>query len=428
MTTASSPTALSTRLDSREACVGADALDELAGFREEFDLPAGLIYLDGNSLGPLPRGATRRALEVVSEEWGEELIGSWNSRGWFDLPTLLGDKLGRLIGAQPGEVVVTDSTSVNIFKALSASIAIQAVDHPQRRVIVTEADEFPTDRYLATGIARLIQRGYEVRTVDGPESLAEALDDDVVAVLLSQVNYRTGAMYDLERTTARIHECGALAIWDLAHAAGAVPVDLTGANADFAVGCTYKFLNAGPGAPGFIWVAERHQLRASQPLSGWWSHERPFAMHRDYAPAAGIRRYLCGTQPIVSLSLVETGLDVAVRADIAAVRRKSLRMSDLLIQLVETRLGHHDLRLVTPRPHVRRGSHVSFSHPRAYQAVQALIAKGVVGDYREPGLMRFGITPLYLRYVDIWDAVEALRDVLDHGLWEHVDSAQLAVT
>ena len=342
-------TPLAPTLHTREACVAADQADELADFRNEFDLPPGLIYLDGNSLGPRPRTASARALDVVNREWGRDLIGSWNSNGWFDLPTVLGDKVARLVGGWPGEVVVSDSTSVNIFKALSASIAIQALDHPDRRILVVEADSFPTDGYIAEGLTKLMSRGYVLREVVDPLQLADALDVDVVAVLLSHVNYRTGAMYDLEQTTRSIRDCGALAIWDLAHSAGAVPVDLNSAGADFAVGCTYKYLNGGPGAPAFIWVPQRHQVRAEQPLSGWWGHARPFAMEATYAPAAGIRRYLCGTQPIVSMSLMEAGLDIALHADMAAVRRKSLRLSDLLIRLVETRLAKHPLALARAR-------------------------------------------------------------------------------
>ena len=415
-------------LHTRMSCVAADRVDELAPFREEFDLPAGLIYLDGNSLGPRPRAAEAMALDVVNREWGHDLIASWNSNAWFDLPTVLGDKVGRLIGARSGEVVVSDSTSVNIFKALAASIALQARDHPDRRVIVVEKDSFPTDGYIAEGLTKLASRGYRLRVVAGPEALAEALDVDVVSVLLSHVDYRTGAMYDLDGTTRTIHDSGALAVWDLAHSAGAVPVDLNAAGADFAVGCTYKYLNGGPGAPAFIWVPQRHQAHAEQPLSGWWGHVRPFAMEPTYAPAAGIRRYLCGTQPVVSLALVEAGLDIALKADMAAVRRKSLALSDLFIHLVETRLGDHPLVLATPGEHARRGSHVSFTHPQAYQVIQALISRGVVGDYREPSLLRFGLTPLYLGYADVWDTVDAMQDVLDNELWRDVRGERLTVT
>ncbi len=354
-------------MHTRESCIEADRKDPLASLRGQFDLPEGILYLDGNSLGPLPRAAQARSLQVLKEEWGSGLIRSWNAAHWFELPGRLGDKLAPLLGAGPGEVVLTDTISLNVFKAL---------------------------------------------------------DEDVVAVLLSHVNYRTGALYDMAAVTGLAHRHGILAIWDLAHSAGAVPIDLRGAQADFAVGCTYKYLNAGPGAPGFIWVPARHQDRFWQPLSGWWGHRRPFDMSAEYQPAEGIRRYLCGTQPVLSLALVECELDLALKADMAAVRAKSLALSDLFIELVEQRCARHPLTLVTPREHARRGSHVSFCHPHGYAVIQALIARGVIGDYREPEIMRFGITPLYLGYADIWDAVEALRDLLDRGAWDRPEYHQ----
>ena len=405
-------------MQTREHCVERDRLDPLAHLRPQFDLPGGLIYLDGNSLGVLPRAARARSIEVLSEEWGAGLIRSWNRAGWFDLPSRLGDKLARLLGAGPGEVVVTDTTSLNIFKALAAALRIQHASLPDRRVIVSERDNFPTDLYMVQGMIDFLQQGYELRLIDADHPLEEALKDDVAVLSLSHVNYRTGAMHDMAAVTGLAHRRGALALWDLAHSAGAVPVDLTGADADFAVGCTYKYLNGGPGAPAFIWVSPRHQDRFWQPLSGWWGHDSPFAMSVDYQPAPGIRRFLCGTQPILSLSLVECGLDVALDADMADVRTKSLALSDLFIRLVEERCAAHPLTLVTPRDHARRGSHVSFSHPEGYAVMQALIARGVIGDYREPEVLRFGITPLYVGYADVWDAVETLRDILDTRAWD----------
>lgn len=403
----------------RENCLDADRKDPLVGLKAEFDLPDGVIYLDGNSLGVLPRSARARTFEVLNHEWGTGLIRSWNAAGWFELPVRLGDKLGRLLGAGPGEVVVTDTTSLNLFKAIAAALRIQQASHPNRRVIVSERESFPTDLYMVQGMIDFLQQGYELRLVDAEHSLEDAFSADNVAVLLlSHVNYRTGAMHDMAATTALAHRHGALAIWDVAHSAGAAPVDLRGADADFAVGCTYKYLNGGPGAPAFIWVSPRHQDRAWQPLSGWWGHERPFAMTTDYTPAPGIRRFLCGTQPVLSLALVECGLDVALAADMAAVRAKSLAITDLFIRLVEERCAAHPLTLVTPRDHARRGSHVSFRHPQGYAVMQALIARGVIGDYREPEVLRFGVTPLYLGYADIWDAVETLRDILDTRAWD----------
>ncbi|MGA2079529.1 MAG: kynureninase [Holophaga sp.] len=408
----------------RESCAEADQNDPLRHLKQAFVLPDGVTYLDGNSLGPLPRAARARGARVLEQEWGAGLVRSWNSAGWFDLPTRLGDLLAGLIGAGPGETVVTDTISVNLFKALAAALEIQKEDHPGRRVIVSERDTFPTDLYMVQGLAEFLGQGHELRLVDDGLPLERALGDDVAVALLSHVNYRTGALHDLAAVTALAHRHGALAIWDLAHSAGAVPVDLRGGDADFAVGCTYKFLNAGPGAPGFIWVAPRHQERLRQPLSGWWGHEQPFAMEPGYRPVQGIRRCLCGTQPVLSLALVECGLDVALRADIQVVRRKSLALGDLFIKLVEQRCARHNLALVTPREHARRGSQVSFRHREGYAVIQALIARGVIGDYREPELMRFGITPLYLGFADVWDAVEALRDVLDSRGWDRPEFRQ----
>ncbi|MGA7204336.1 MAG: aminotransferase class V-fold PLP-dependent enzyme, partial [Specibacter sp.] len=306
-------------LTTREACVAADAVDPLASFRSRFILPKGAIYLDGNSLGPRPVGALERAQQVIAEEWGEGLIRSWNTAGWFELPGRLGDKLAKLIGGRRGETVVTDTTSLNLFKALASAIRIQQVDHPGRRVIVTERDNFPTDIYIAEGITDFLNSvaeemgvRYEVRLIDDELPLAAALDGSTAVLALSHVNYRTGAMWDMAAVTAQAHAVGALAIWDLAHSAGAVAVDLNGADADYAVGCTYKYLNGGPGSPAFIWVNARHQDRFWQPLAGWWSHAKPFDMADSYAPANTINRFLCGTQPIASLAMVETGLDISL--------------------------------------------------------------------------------------------------------------------
>ncbi|OZI43352.1 kynureninase [Bordetella genomosp. 4] len=416
-------------MHTREACLQADQQDPLAPLKAQFDIPAGVLYMDGNSLGVLPKAAVARSAQVIQQEWGQGLIRSWNDASWFELPSRLGDKLGRLIGAGTGQVVVTDTTSLNLFKSLAAAIRIQQQAAPQRKIIVSERDNFPTDLYMIQGMIDLLQQGYEMRLVDEDLSLEQALDDSVAVLLLSHVNYRTGHMYDMADVTAQAHARGALTIWDLAHAAGAVPVDLTGANADFAVGCTYKYLNGGPGAPAFIWVAPRHTDHFWQPLSGWWGHQRPFDMAVNYEPAGGIRRYLCGTQPIVSLSLVECGLDISLQADMNEVRRKSLALTDLFIALVESRCARHPLTLVTPREHAHRGSHVSLRHPHGYAVMQALIARGVIGDYREPEVLRFGFTPLYFGYTDVWDAVEILTDVLDSEIWKQPEfSRRGAVT
>ncbi|WP_336730772.1 kynureninase [Achromobacter ruhlandii] len=411
-------------MNTREACVAADRQDPLAPLKARFDLPPGVLYMDGNSLGVMPRAAAARAAEVITQEWGTGLIRSWNTAGWFELPSRLGDKLAGLLGAKAGELVITDTTSLNIFKALAASLRIQQKRQPGRRVILSERDNFPTDLYMIQGMIDLLQQGYEMRLIDDDLSLDRALDEDVAVVLLSHVNYRSGQMHDMAAVTRQAHERGALVIWDLAHAAGAVPVDLNGADADYAVGCTYKYLNGGPGSPAFIWVAPRHIPDFWQPLSGWWGHQRPFDMTVAYEPAGGIRRYLCGTQPIVSLAMVECGLDVAREADMAEVRRKSLALGDLFIALVEERCAGHPLTLVTPRDHAQRGSHVSLRHPNGYEVMQALIARGLIGDYREPEVLRFGLTPLYFGYADVWDAVEILKDVLDSKAWDKPEFKQ----
>ena len=416
-----------TCLNSRDDCLAMDARDPLAPLRARFDLPDGVIYLDGNSLGARPRAALARSQQVVAQEWGRDLIRSWNSAGWFAMPKRLGDRLAPLIGAHAGEVVVTDTTSLNLFKALAAALAIQQQNNPARRTIVTERANFPTDIYMAEGLTRWLERGYRVRLVDSPEELAGAVDDDCAVLMLTHVNYRTGRRHDMAALSALAHARGALALWDLAHSAGAVPLDLHGDGADFAVGCTYKYLNGGPGAPAFIWVPQRHQAAFSHPLTGWWSHAQPFAMAHGFAAAEGIGRALCGTQPVLSLALVECGLEVFEETGMAAIRAKSLALTDLFIALVEARCARHPLGLVTPRAHAERGSHVSFTHPHGYAVMAALIERGVIGDYREPEIMRFGFTPLYTSHADVWDAVEVLRDILDNERYD-IHAARGAVT
>jgi kynureninase len=415
-------------MTTRDDCRALDARDPLAPLRGQFDLPEGVIYLDGNSLGARPRAALARVRDVVAREWGQDLIRSWNSAGWFDMPRRLGDRLAPLIGARAGEVVVTDSTSLNLFKALAAALSMQASGSgPGRRVIVTERSNFPTDIYIAEGLTSWLDRGYSVRLVDSNEELAAAIDADCAVVMLTHVNYRTGYQHDMEALTRHAHQAGALVVWDLAHSAGAVPLDLHAAEADFAVGCTYKYLNGGPGAPAFIWVPARHQAAFAQPLSGWWGHASPFAMAPGFAQVDGIGRALCGTQPIASLAMVECGLEAFEQTTMESIRAKSLALTDLFIELVETRCGAHPLGLVTPREHARRGSQVSFTHPHGYAAMQALIARGVIGDYREPAIMRFGFTPLYTSFADVWDAVAILKHILDHEDYD-IGAARGAVT
>ncbi|WP_250472961.1 kynureninase [Caballeronia sp. GAFFF1] len=413
-------------MKSRDDAAALDRDDPLARLRDQFALADGVIYLDGNSLGVPPKAAAARAASVIGSEWGEGLIRSWNTAGWFALPKRLGNKLSSLIGAEEDEVVVTDTISANLFKVLSAALKLANERDPKRRVIVSERSNFPSDLYIAQGLIEQLDRGYELRLVDDAAELPAAIDENTAIAMITHVNYRTGAMHDMAALTETIHRAGALAVWDLAHSAGAVPVDLNGVGADYAVGCTYKYLNGGPGSPGFVWVPKRHQNAFSQPLSGWWGHKKPFEMSPVYRPDDGIGRFLCGTQPIVSMALVECGLDVFLQTDMQALRRKSLALGDAFIALVEARCGAFPLTLATPRDHARRGSQVSFEHPHGYEVMQALIARGVIGDYREPGILRFGFTPLYTRFVDVWDAVEVLRDVLATESWRTPEFAERA--
>jgi kynureninase len=418
-------------------CRALDAQDPLLTLRELFHLPAGTIYLDGNSLGVLPKTAAARVADVVTREWGTDLIQSWNKNHWFELPQKVGDKIARIIGAGPGEVVAADTTSINLYKVLSAALNICAEDAPTRRQIVSERSNFPTDLYIAEALCKA--RGFELVLVE-PEEIAQALTAQVAVLMLTHVNYRTGAMHDMTAVTAAAHAEGALVVWDLAHSAGAVPVDLTAARADFAVGCGYKYLNGGPGAPAFVWVNPLHTDRCWQPLAGWWGHAAPFAFTPDYQPAPGITRYQCGTQPIISLAALDCGLDATLATEplggMSALRKKSLALTDLFIRLVEARCAGHGLGLATPVDHPRRGSQVCLTRSEgAYAIVQALIARGVVGDYRagdggrHQDILRFGFTPLYLGFEDVWHAVEHLRQVLESGEWRQPEfHRQQAVT
>lgn len=391
-----------------------DAADGLRSMRERFILPTGLIYLDGNSLGVASHAAFAELQKAATEEWGQDLIRSWNTAGWFDMPLSLGDRVGRLIGAATGQTVVCDTTSINIYKALHAAMALR----PDRSVIVSEGGSFPTDIYMAEGVVST-RAGASLRLegVDAPD-IEDLIDGTVAVVLVNHVNYKSGELRDMAALTKKAHENGALVIWDLCHTAGALPVHLDGANVDFAVGCTYKYLNGGPGAPAFIYAAERHHGAISQPLSGWWGHARPFAFEKHYAAGEGIRRFLCGTQPILSLRALKGALDIWDEVDMVALREKSLGLTDLFIALVEAKCGAYGLELESPRERAKRGSQISFSHPNAYEVMQALIARGVIGDFRAPSTMRFGFTPLYVSYADVWQAVVILEDILRTGSWQ----------
>jgi kynureninase len=419
----------------RDTCAALDADDTLAPLREQFDLPPGVIYLDGNSLGVLPKATAGRVQDVIRSEWGRDLIRSWNTAGWLDYPQRVGDKISRLIGAAPGEVVAADSTSVNLYKVLSVALAsVRARDPAGRRcVIVSERDNFPTDLYIAESLAR--QHGFTLRLVESDAIAAQltgAAGDELAVLMLTHVHYRTGRMHPMAEVTAAAHAAGALVVWDLAHSAGAVPVDLNGCDADFAVGCGYKYLNGGPGSPAFLWVHPRHLAQTPwQPLSGWMGHAAPFEFTPGYRPAAGVTGFLCGTPSAIALAALECGVDTVLAAEVhggmAAVRAKSLALTDLFGALVAQRCAGHGLTLHTPTDPAQRGSQVSlYREEGAYAIVQALIARGVIGDYRAPGILRFGFTPLYLRFVDVWDAVEHLVQVLQSGEWREARFNQRA--
>ncbi len=388
-----------------------DAQDPLRGFRSEFQLREGLIYLDGNSLGALPRAAAGRIAATVASEWGEGLITSWLGAEWITAPQRIGDKIATLLGAQPGEIIVADSTSVNVFKALTAAISLR----PGRAVILSESGNFPSDLYMMQGIAAF--SGGRLRAVTAaPEAVLDHLDADVAVLLLTQVHYKSGRVHDMAEVTRRAHEQGALVVWDLSHSAGAIAVDLNAANADFAVGCGYKFLNGGPGAPAFIFVAQRHQS-AAPVLSGWFGHVSPFAFEEDYRPAAGIARFMCGTPQILGLTALECGVDLMLRADRGELRRKSIRLGELFVARMDQRCAGFGFRLVSPADPAQRGSQISYAHADAYAIIQALKACDVIGDFRAPDVLRFGLTPLYLRYADIVAAIERLRELCETRAW-----------
>ena len=399
---------------SRQDCLALDAKDPLASLAEQFLLPEGVIYLDGNSLGALPRHTPDRIAKAVQGEWGTDLIRSWGTAGWFDLPTQLGDRVGALVGAAPGQTVVCDTTSINIYKALRSAMALR----PDRNVIVSEANSFPTDLYMTEGAARAEAGRYERRLVgrDGG-TLTDVLSDDVAVVLLSNIDYRTGAVHDMQAVTRQVRDAGALMVWDLCHSAGVLPMELDACQVDFAVGCTYKYLNGGPGAPAFIYVADRHINDATQPLSGWWGHAAPFAFEQDFRPTDGIRRFLCGTQPILSMTGLAASMDIFDTLDMQTVRRKSQSLTGLFIDLVDQHPGCQMLELASPRDASVRGSQVSYAFENGYPVVRAMIEKGVIGDFRAPDIMRFGLAPYYLSHADIYDAVEIMADCIAREVW-----------
>ncbi len=394
----------------REACAALDATDPLAPMRGRFLLDDGVVYLDGNSLGALPATTPPRLAAVVTEEWGRGLIRSWNTAGWIEAPRRLGGKVARLIGAGDGEVLVADSTSVNLFKLLGAAVRAR----PGRRVILSHEDNFPADLYVAQGLCELLEGRCELRTVPAA-GLAGALDAEVAVLMVTHVDYATGAVQDMAGLCDAAREHGALTLWDLSHSTAALPVDLGGCGADLAVGCGYKYLNGGPGAPAFLYVAGRLHDRVVSPLRGWMGHAEPFAFEPGHRHAPGVGGFLCGTPPILGMAALEAALDVWLEVDLDRVRAKSMRLGDLLVRLVDERCAGLGLELASPREAARRGSQVSFRHADGYRVVRALADRGVVGDFRAPDIVRLGLAPLYLRHLDIWDAVEVLREVLTTG-------------
>jgi len=398
--------------ESRPEAIELDGADPLADLRRRFALPEGVVYLDGNSLGPPLKSVAARVQQTVGAEWGSELVRAWNSCGWIELPARVAARIAPLIGAREDEVAVADSTSINVFKLLAAALSLR----PDRPVILSEEENFPTDLYMAQGLAQLL--GDRARLEVVPRNrLRSALDDRVAVLMLTHVDFRSGELHDMDEVTDAAHRAGALMMWDLAHSAGAVPVDLAACSADFAVGCGYKYLNGGPGAPAFAWVAQRHHDELRTPLAGWMGHRDPFAFSTGYEAAPGSVQLQAGTPPILSLVALDEALEIFSSVDVHALRRKSVALTELFIALVEDRLSGHGLRLASPRDPERRGSQVALAHPEGFAIMQALIDRGVIGDFRAPDLLRFGFAPAYTRFVDVWDAIAALGDIMTDRTW-----------
>ncbi len=386
-------------------------MTNFAATKAMFELPENILYLDGNSLGPLPTAAKSRVQNVLTDEWGELLITGWNKAGWMGMPTGLGDRIGRLIGAEPGSIVVGDTLSIKVYQAVASALEL----NPDRRIVLSDNGNFPSDLYMADGLLRSLGPDYELQVVD-PENIADSITENVAVLMLTEVDYRTGRMHDMKSLTELAHANGVVTVWDLAHSAGAIPVDLAGCNADFAVGCTYKYLNGGPGAPAFIYAAPRLSAKVRPALSGWLGHEAPFAFDLDYRPGSGIERMRVGTPPVIQMAALESAMDVWDMADIADVRAKSIELTELFIRLVESSCP--DLTLASPRDPQHRGSQVSFRFSEGYAAMQALIARGVIGDFRAPDTMRFGFTPLYIDETDVTKAAEILSDIMQKSEWD----------
>lgn len=388
--------------------------------RSLFYLPEGVIYLDGNSLGPLPLSAKARVAGLMTDEWGELLIKGWNKAGWMMMPRRIGDRVGKLVGAAEGTIVMGDTLSIKVYQALASAIDLV----PERKVILSDSGNFPSDLYIAQGLIGSLGRGHELKIVE-PEAVEAAIDETVAVVMLTEVDYRTGRLHDMKALTKKAHAAGAVTVWDLAHSAGALPIDLSGAESDFAVGCTYKYLNGGPGAPAFIYVAPRHADKIRPALSGWLGHEAPFAFDLDYRPGGGIDRMRVGTPPILGLAALDAALDAWDGVEMADLRRQSIKLCDLFIAEVERRCPM--LVLASPRDGTKRGSQISFLHPQGYAIMQALIARGVIGDFRAPDAIRFGFTPLYIGENDVIRAVDILEDIMSNSLWDTPEYKQRAL-
>lgn len=397
-----------------------DATDPLAHKRAEFDLPDSVTYLDGNSLGCLPGAVRARVTEVVDQQWGTDLIKSWNMHGWIDLPVLTGEKIARIIGAAPGQVISCDSISINLFKLLSAALGLQS----GRRVVLSQQDNFPTDLYMVQGLSDLLgAHRCQLLTVPADE-LEQHLTDEVAVLMLTHVNFRSGYIHDMQRLTELAHHKGILVIWDLAHSAGVLPLQLDQCQVDFAVGCTYKYLNAGPGAPAFLYVATRHLPTVTQALSGWMGHLSPFQFSAEYAGAPGIEKFLTGTPPVISMSALDAALDVFNNVNMQDVRHKSIQLTELFVTLAAQMPALAALSLASPVDAQQRGAQLAWRHPHAYAICQALIAEGVIGDFRAPDILRLGFSPLYLRYEDIWRSVQVLANIMETGRWQQEKFSQ----
>ena len=393
-----------------------DEQDPLKSFRDHFSLPDDNVYLCGNSLGAMPKQAAIIASECVQQQWAEGLVNSWNTAGWFHLSQRLGSKLAQLLGAQENEVIVTDSVGINLYKALAAALTLR----PNRHTILMEQDNFPHNNYIADGLVKLLKKQHRIVYLHD-DQIPDHINEDTAAICLTHAHYKTGRLFDIEQLTDKAHQKGALAIWDLCHSVGAVPLDLNHCHVDFAVGCTYKYLNGGPGSPAFIYAARRHHNTMQQPLTGWWGHQSPFAFHRDYTAANGIEKMLTGTQPILSMATLEAGIDIALAADIHQIRKKSLKLRSLFIETLEPLFREHGFEIAGNEHGKHQGSQLAIRHPYARPINKALIRQGVTGDYRAPDILRFGLAPLYNRYSDIVKASHILQRIMDEQLWQKED-------